>query len=286
VGGAEARQARRVAAGELYGLPLEEFTRARDALARRLRENGDRAAADAVRALPKPTVAAWAVNQLARRHLDDVAALLDAGAALRTAHERLLAGERDAGLDEAAAAERAAIVRLVGHARALGASAQTLERVAQTLHAAAGSEEVRDALAAGTLAREQAPSPLAGLGLGDGGAAARAPPRRARPARRGTSPPAAPRPGKRERPDAAAAERERAEAERAARLREAKALVRRVRREHERARKASAAARGRVDRLGRELAARAEEARLAGEAEERAAAAVAEAERELRALGG
>ena len=52
---------------QLFALPLDEFTAARNELARRLKQDGDAEAAEGVRGLAKPTVAAWAVNQLARR---------------------------------------------------------------------------------------------------------------------------------------------------------------------------------------------------------------------------
>ena len=48
------------AAEELYGLPPGEFTSARDKRAKELRGDGERDAANAVKALRKPTVAAWA----------------------------------------------------------------------------------------------------------------------------------------------------------------------------------------------------------------------------------
>ena len=50
----------------LYGLPLEEFTAARDDLSKRVRAAGLRDQADEIKALRKPPVSAWAVNQLAR----------------------------------------------------------------------------------------------------------------------------------------------------------------------------------------------------------------------------
>ena len=51
---------------ELYGLPLDEFVPARNALARELKGAGEPAEAAEVAALRKPSVAAWAVNQLVR----------------------------------------------------------------------------------------------------------------------------------------------------------------------------------------------------------------------------
>ena len=48
----------------LYHGPLEEFTSARNELAKSLRADGDAKGADQVKALAKPSRAAWLVNQL------------------------------------------------------------------------------------------------------------------------------------------------------------------------------------------------------------------------------
>lgn len=50
----------------LYELPLDEFTRARDELARRLKAAGKAEAAREVRRARKPTLPAWAANQVVR----------------------------------------------------------------------------------------------------------------------------------------------------------------------------------------------------------------------------
>src|SRR2546423_638852 len=73
------------AAESLYGLPLDEFTSARNAAAKELRDRGLRAEADEVKALAKPSVAAWAVNQLTRRRHADLDEFLDAAEAAREA---------------------------------------------------------------------------------------------------------------------------------------------------------------------------------------------------------
>src|SRR2546430_16501960 len=67
------------AVDELYAASLESFTRSRNDLAKALRDAGDRDAAERVGSLQKPTVAAWAVNQLSRRHRREVDLVLDAG---------------------------------------------------------------------------------------------------------------------------------------------------------------------------------------------------------------
>jgi hypothetical protein len=67
----------------LYGLPLGEFTKERDTLARELKADGRGEEAAAVRALRKPVLAAWVVNRLARERRDDVQALVEAAEAVR-----------------------------------------------------------------------------------------------------------------------------------------------------------------------------------------------------------
>ena len=68
----------------LYGLPLDAFVPERDALAKRLRADKRREEADAVKALRKPSVAAWAANQVLRSQPGQRDALLEAGAKVCT----------------------------------------------------------------------------------------------------------------------------------------------------------------------------------------------------------
>ena len=98
---------------ELFGLPPEEFVAARDDLARRLRREGEPEAAKQVKALRRPPLSAWAVNQLARRPGEGLGPLLAAGERLRAAHQAALAGEGAAELRAAAKAERDAVAGLV-----------------------------------------------------------------------------------------------------------------------------------------------------------------------------
>ena len=69
-------------ADDLYALPLGEFTAARDARAKELK-GSDLAAP--VKALKKPSLAAWVVNLLVRRDAEQVDQVLSLGAALREA---------------------------------------------------------------------------------------------------------------------------------------------------------------------------------------------------------
>jgi len=56
------------AGDELFRLPLSEFTAARNALAAKLKKDGDSEESDRIKALAKPPVSAWVVNQLYWKH--------------------------------------------------------------------------------------------------------------------------------------------------------------------------------------------------------------------------
>ena len=143
---------------DLFALPLDEFTAARNELAKQLKQDGDAEAAEQVRSLPKPSVAAWAVNQLARRDPEAVRSLLNVAARLRSAQERSLKGERAADELRAAQAEERDIIRgltrsaeRVLHEADRPASGTTLERVSSLLRAAAVDEPGRTTLREGRL---------------------------------------------------------------------------------------------------------------------------------------
>jgi chromosome segregation ATPase len=144
------------AAELLYGLPLDEFTTARNAAAKELRDFGLEAEADEVRAFVKPSVAAWAVNQLTRRRHADLDELLDAAIAAREAQFGGGPGAR-----EAIKRLRDALDGLVDAARdELGgkASEAVLGRVRQTLEAAAVDDQAADDVRAGRLTKELEPA--------------------------------------------------------------------------------------------------------------------------------
>lgn len=121
---------------QLYKLPLTEFTRARNALAKDLA--GD--ARNKVRALGKPSVPAWAVNQLYWQDRSTYEALVKAAEQLRTAHRAVISG-RDADLRKPTEAHRAAVQKAVDKARAilkqarLSETSATLNAITRTLEA-------------------------------------------------------------------------------------------------------------------------------------------------------
>jgi hypothetical protein len=213
---------------DLYGLPLDRFVPERGALAKALRAEGRREEATEVAALRKPSVAAWAVNQVVRTQGRAVKALFDAGDALREAQAELLAGSGDArSLRAARERERSAVDRLVQAARGLltseghDLSASVVERVDDTLHAAALDEDAREQVREGRLERELQ---HVGFGLGEGAAAAPAPRATKAKGKARSKAPSPPKPSAAERAEAKrAAERECKAARKAARAAESEA---------------------------------------------------------------
>jgi hypothetical protein len=139
------------ATDHLYSVDLDAFVPERTRLARELRDAGDRSAAEQVAKLKKPTVAAWALNQLARKRRRDVDLLLDAGHRLRQAQEGVVSGADREAFEKAQKTQRDALRRLTQQASQLlgGASSQALSQISGTLRAAAVSEEGRELLARG-----------------------------------------------------------------------------------------------------------------------------------------
>ena len=153
----------------LYAAAPDQFTAERDALVRRLRAT-DRKAADAVKALRRPPVTAWALNQVARTHAEELAALVEADNGLARAQ---LEGAGRQVLAEAGRSRREIIGRLVEEAAATLAAAghpdapTTRDRLSQTLAALAVDAEGRAALLRGRLTGDLTPA-----SVWDAGAAA------------------------------------------------------------------------------------------------------------------
>ncbi len=179
---------------DLYAEPLADFTNRRNALAKELRDAGDREAADDVKALRKPSLPAWAINQGVRADRKAAAKLLDAGDALRGAHEQALGGDAD-DLRVAMAKEADAVEAMTMAAVRAGEPEKLaggmLDRVRDTLRAVAGDEELRGEFEAGCVTRDRKPVGLGGMALGDatGGSSSK----RRRKAKRPSGPTAAQR---------------------------------------------------------------------------------------------
>jgi hypothetical protein len=141
----------------LYGVPLEEFVRARNALAARLRKSGKADAATQIARLRKPSAPLWAINQLARTDPAAVAGLIEATEALRDAQ---LGRPRGGDPGARAAAQRTALEGLADRAAALlhpesaDVPADTRARLSASLLGAATDRDLREDLRRGRLDRE------------------------------------------------------------------------------------------------------------------------------------
>jgi hypothetical protein len=140
-------------AEELYGLPVEEFTSARDAQSAAARRDGDRDLAAAIRKLGRPTTAAWLANLLVRERTQQIEELLELGAAMREAQAELAADQM-----RALATQRRQIVSALGREAASLAndrgnrvSRAIREEMEGTLEAAMADPAAGEALRSGRL---------------------------------------------------------------------------------------------------------------------------------------
>jgi hypothetical protein len=137
-------------ADELYALPMDRFTPERDARARAAK--GDRDLVAALKALRKPSLAAWVVNLLVRREPGQVEQVLAVGAALREAQE----GMDGAELRALTRQRRQLTSAVTAQARSLAAEEGV--RVTQAV-----ADEVEGTLTAGLIDAEAARAVRSGL---------------------------------------------------------------------------------------------------------------------------
>jgi DNA repair exonuclease SbcCD ATPase subunit len=142
----------------LFAAPLAEFIATRGRLASELSKAGDKQAAAAMKAIGKPSVSAWAVNQAVRTEPAAVHRLIRASDAL--ARAQLSGAQQRDRFQEAQTEHRQAVDALVDLAlqvlRDAGqATNPTLrERITSDLRWGALSEEFRPALVAGRLIKD------------------------------------------------------------------------------------------------------------------------------------
>jgi hypothetical protein len=124
--------------GRLYQLPLDEFTPARNALAKESKQ-------PAIKALEKPNVAAWAVNQLYWKERPTYDRLVKAVERLRGEHRKLLSG-KSSDIRDAEKSHRDVIREAIDSIRDLleaagqSLSPATLTAVQETLEALPASD--------------------------------------------------------------------------------------------------------------------------------------------------
>jgi hypothetical protein len=207
----------------LFKLPLGEFTPARNALVAQLKKAGRQDEAGEAKALTKPSVSAWVVNQLYWRHRGLFDRLIESGDRMRRAQAAQMTGDA---AREPANARREVLTALTNIAEGLllggdyGATRDMLRRVTSTLEALSSYGSLPSAPSAGRLTDDVEPPGFeALLGLPSAG--------KKRPAHAPPTPrhsPPAPPANKSARVDQRAVQR--AEQERKSRLAEAKAAMR------------------------------------------------------------
>ena len=146
----------------LFKLPLTEFISARKTLATRLKRDGHGNESDRVKALVKPSISAWAVNQLYWKHREAFDRLIATGQNFRRAQSSRLAG-KVADMREALDARREAlselstlattVLRDAGH----NPTSDMVRRVTTTLEAMSAYASLPDDLAPGRLTQDVDP---------------------------------------------------------------------------------------------------------------------------------
>jgi hypothetical protein len=155
-------------AAALFHVEPKGFVAARNELSARLRAEGRETDAASVKALRKPTVIVWALDQLAARDPGGVGALLDAGRELRAAQQATMSSqEAKERLRVATAARREVIANLTTIAvtalNEVGTAGRSqADAIAAALESASIDDKAGARLAAGTL--ETVPDQPAGFG--------------------------------------------------------------------------------------------------------------------------
>lgn len=150
----------------LFKLPLTEFVSARKALATRMKKSGSVSQAEAVKALAKPSISAWTVNQLYWRHREAFDELIATGQRF----QRAQTSGKMVNMREALDARRDALSHLselatealsdAGH----NPSLDTLRRISTTLEALSVATSLSERTTPGRLTHDIDPPGFDSLG--------------------------------------------------------------------------------------------------------------------------
>jgi hypothetical protein len=149
----------------LYSVPLEEFTATRNALAEEMGADGSK-----IKALKKPNIVAWAINQIARENSTDLDELFEATEKVRRAQRRLMSGGKASDLRQATDDRGRVVNRLTKlteqklRASRNAASAATLSAVRDSFVAVASDPAGAELLRKGRLTRELEPGAFVDVG--------------------------------------------------------------------------------------------------------------------------
>jgi hypothetical protein len=141
------------AANELYAISPDDFIERRQQLVAEAKQAGDRQLATQIGKFRRPTRSAWLINVLAREEPDEITALLDLGAALQEAQQRMAGDE----LRQLSAERRRTVDAMARRAVQLGRDHGydppdgAVQEVGQTLQTALGDREIADLVRGGRL---------------------------------------------------------------------------------------------------------------------------------------
>lgn len=151
----------------IYHDPPEDFVGSRNALAKRLREDGDREVSQQVRELRRPSAAAWLVNRVSLDHPMRVEGLAKKARRLESVQADVIDGTAGgAELRTAATDERTAIAELVELARNEAANLdravneRVFAQVGDTLQAASSDADLSDLVRRGRVTKERTAATL------------------------------------------------------------------------------------------------------------------------------
>lgn len=173
----------------LFKLPLSEFIGARKKLAAQLKKDGDADEAERVKALAKPPISAWTVNQLYWKHREEFDELMATGQRVRKAQT----SGKMANMREAVDGRREALSQLSDLATEIlsdaghNPSLDTLRRITTTLEALSSFESLSGGPTPGRLTQDIDPPGFDSFGsfVPSAGTAKRAPdPPRVTPAKK------------------------------------------------------------------------------------------------------
>jgi hypothetical protein len=151
----------------LYAAALGDFVNARNTLAQALKQRGDKEGAARIKALPKPSLPAWAVNQLWWHARAELQVLLEEGQVVRQLHRT---GAGAAQQSQATRRRRTALDSLLRLAESLlhegghASGAATLRRISTTLEALAAYGDQTPPPGPGRLVEDLAPPGFEALG--------------------------------------------------------------------------------------------------------------------------
>jgi hypothetical protein len=153
---------------DLYGISPVTFTAERDARVSEARSSGDRATAESLKKLRKPSVGAWLANQLARQRPTDLESLITLGNQLRAAQDQR-EGETIRRLSKARSEAVSSLVQAstsLANRSGQRVSDAAVEELEATLNAALVDPEAAESLRRGRLTHG-----LRDFGFGSGGGA-------------------------------------------------------------------------------------------------------------------